>query len=100
MFFFITEFERAAKIGKNAVYRFLISLIVSLGSDEVLMSYYLFISSSHQHVQFMTSQILLISIDFDRVFDHFLIWNYSSLKRYNSGTRRSWPKIVAKINWG
>ena len=37
---------------------------VSLGSDEVLMSYYLFIFSSHQHVQYMTSQILLILIDF------------------------------------
>ena len=28
MFFFIAEFERAAKIRKNAVYRFLISLLV------------------------------------------------------------------------
>ena len=35
-------------------------LKVSLGSDEVLMSYYLFIFSSHQHVQDMKSQILLI----------------------------------------
>ena len=33
------------------------------------MSYYLFIFSSHQHVQHMTSQILLILIDF---FGHFL----------------------------
>ena len=41
---------------------------VSLGSNEVLMSYYLFIFTSHQHVQHMTSQILLILIDFDRVF--------------------------------
>ena len=65
---------------------------VSLGSDEVLMSYYLFIFSSHQHIQHMTSQILLILIDFDRVFDHFLIWNYSSLNRYNSGTRRDIKK--------
>ena len=65
---------------------------VSLGSDEVLMSYYLFIYSSHQHVQHMTSQILLILIDFDRIFDHFLIWNYSSLNRYNSGTRRGIKK--------
>ena len=32
------------------------------------MSYCLFISSSHQHVQHMTSQILLILIDFVRVF--------------------------------
>ena len=46
---------------------------VSFGSDEELTSYYLFIFSSHQHVQHMTSQILLILIDFDRVFDHFLI---------------------------
>ena len=60
---------------------------VSLGSDEVLMSYYLFIFSSHQHVQHMTSHTLSILIDFGRVFDHFLIWNYSSLNRYNSGTR-------------
>ena len=60
---------------------------VSLGSDEVLMSYCLFIFSSHQYVQYMTSQILLILIDFDRVFDHFLIWNNSSFNRYNSGTR-------------
>ena len=36
---------------------------VSFGSDEVLMSYYLFMFSSHQHVQHMTSQILLILID-------------------------------------
>ena len=28
MFFFIAEFERAAKSRKNAVYRFLISLLV------------------------------------------------------------------------
>ena len=51
---------------------------VSLGSDQVLMSYYLFIFSSHQHVQHMTSQILLILIDFDNFFEDFLIWNYSS----------------------
>ena len=44
------------------------SLKVSLGSDEVLKSYYLFIFSSHQHVQHMTSQILLILIDFDSLF--------------------------------
>ena len=61
---------------------------VSLGSEELLMSYYLFIFLSHQHVQHMTSQILLISIDFDSFFRHFLIWNYSSLNPYNSGTRR------------
>ena len=46
---------------------------VSLGSDEVLMSYYLFIFSSQQHVQHMTSQILLILIDFDSFFGQFLI---------------------------
>ena len=46
---------------------------VSLGSDEVLMCYYLFIFSSHQYVQHMTSQILLILIDFDSFFGHFLI---------------------------
>ena len=46
---------------------------VSVGSDKFLMSYYLFIFSSHQHVQHMTSQILLISIDLDSYFAHFLI---------------------------
>ena len=46
---------------------------VSLCSDEVLMSYYLLIFSSHQHVQYMTSQNLLILIDFDNFFGHFLI---------------------------
>ena len=65
---------------------------VSLGSDQVLMSYYLFIFSSHQHVQHMRSQILLILIDFDSFFGHFLIWNYSSLDFYNSGTRRDIKK--------
>ena len=65
---------------------------VSLGSDQVLMSYYLFIFLSHQHVQHMTSQILLILIDFDSFFGHFLIWNYSSLDFYNSGTRRDIKK--------
>ena len=61
---------------------------VSLGSNEVLMSYYLFIFSSHQHVQYMTSQNLLSLIDFDSFFGHFLIWSYSPLNLYNSGTRR------------
>ena len=65
---------------------------LSRGSDEVLMSYYLFTFSSHQHVQHMTSQILLILIDFDSFFGHFLIWNYSSLNRYNSGIRRDIKK--------
>ena len=45
----------------------------SFRSDELLMSYYLFIFSSHQHVQHMTSQILLILIDFDSFLGHFLI---------------------------
>ena len=36
------------------------------------MSYYLFIFSSHQHAQYMTSQNLLILIDFDSFFGHFL----------------------------
>ena len=56
------------------------------------MSYCLFMFSSHKHVKHMTLQILLILIDFDRVFDHFLIRNYSSLNRYNSGTRRDIKK--------
>ena len=42
-----------------------------LGIEELLMSYYLFIFSSHQHVQHMTSQILLILIDFDSFLDTF-----------------------------
>ena len=46
---------------------------VSLGSEEVLMCYYLFIFLSHQYGQQMTSQILLILIDFDSFFGHFLI---------------------------
>ena len=41
---------------------------VSLGYDELLMSYYLFIFSSRQHVQHMMSQILLILIDYDSFF--------------------------------
>ena len=65
---------------------------VSLGSDEVLMSYYLFIFSSYQHVKYMTSQNLLILIDFDSFFGHFLIWNYSPLNLYNSGTIRDIKK--------
>ena len=65
---------------------------VSLGSDKFLMSYYLFIFSSHQHVQHMTSQILLIFIDFDSCFAHFLIWNYSSSNLHNSRTRRDIKK--------
>ena len=68
------------------------SLKSSLGSDDLFMSYYQFIFSFHQHVQHMTSQILLILIDFDRVFGHFLIQNYSSLNRCNSGTRRDIKK--------
>ena len=44
---------------------------VSLSSDELLMSYYLFIFSSHQHVQHMRSQILLILIHFDSFFGHY-----------------------------
>ena len=55
-----------------------------------VITYFFF--SSHEHVQHMTSQILLILIDFDWVFDHFLIWNYSSLNRYNSRTRRDIKK--------
>ena len=46
---------------------------VSFGSDELLMSYYLFIFSSHQRVQHIKLQILLILTDFDSFFDHFLL---------------------------
>ena len=65
---------------------------VSLGSDELLMSYYLFIFSSHQHVKHMTSQILLILIDFDSFLGHFLIRNHSTLNLYKFGTRRDIKK--------
>ena len=60
----------------------------SLGSDKFLMGYYLFIFSSCQYVEYMTSQILLILTDFDSCFAHFLIWNYFSSNLYNSGTIR------------
>ena len=60
------------------------------GIDELLPIYFFI----HQHVQHMTSQILLILIDFDRIFYHFLIWNYSSLNRYNSGTGSDIKKTV------
>ena len=65
---------------------------VSFASDELLMSYNLFIFSSHRHVKHMTSQILLILIDFDSFSGDFLIWNYSSLNPYSSGTRRDIKK--------
>ena len=55
-------------------------------SDEVLMSYYLFIFSSHQHVQYMTSQNLLILIDFDSFFGHFFdlkLLTFKPLKLWN-----------------
>ena len=68
---------------------------VSLGSDEVLMSLlpiYFFIPSACP-AQDVTN---FIDFDwfrhFDKVFDHLLIWNYSSLNRYNSGTRRDIKK--------
>ena len=60
---------------------------VLVDSDELLMGYYLFIFSSHQHVWHMMSQISLILIDFDSFSGHFLIWNYSYLNCYNSGRR-------------
>ena len=40
----------------------------------------------------MTSQILLVLIDLDRIFHHFLISNYSSLNGYNSETREDIKK--------
>ena len=46
-----------------------------------------------EHVQHMTSQILLILIDFDSFFGHLLIRNYSSFENlYNSGARRDIKK--------
>ena len=41
----------------------------------------------------MMSQILSILIDFHRIFYQFLIWNYSSLNRYNSGTKEDIKKL-------
>ena len=58
------------------------------GIDELLPIYF----SSDEHVQYMTSQNLLILIDFDSFIGHFLIWNYSPLNLYNSGTRRDIKK--------
>ena len=52
----------------NCEWPYTSSLKFSLGSDEVLKSYYLFIFSSHQQVQHMASRILLILIDFDSLF--------------------------------
>ena len=46
---------------------------VSLGSDEGINELLPIYFSSHQHVQHLTSQILLILIDFDSFFDHFLL---------------------------
>ena len=65
---------------------------VSLGSDKVFMSYYLFIfhpinmSSTWRHKFYW---FWLISTECS---DHFLIWNYSSLNRYNCGTKRDIKK--------
>ena len=58
------------------------------------MSYCLFIFSSYQHVQHMTSQILLILIDFDSFLGTFLSeTTHLSLNLfYNSGTRRDIKK--------
>ena len=49
--------------------------------DELLLS---FIFPSHQHVQLISSQILLIFIDFSGT--------YSSLNLHNSGTKRDIKK--------
>ena len=62
------------------------------------MSYCLFISSSHQYVQHMTSQILLILIDFDRVFDHFFRPGGGWGKRHPMGKFLK-PTFLAQF-WG
>ena len=72
---------------------------VSTGSDQLLMSYFPFIFSSDQHVQHMKSQILLILINFDSFFWHFLIWNYSSLNLSNSGTRSMLRNSKRRSSW-
>ena len=62
----------------------------------VLTRYWWVITYSFLHPINMSStwrhKILLILIDFERVSDHFLIWNYSSLNRYNSETGRDIKK--------
>ena len=69
---------------------------VSHGSDKLLMSYYLFIFLSHQHVQHMTSQTLLILIDFFATF-----WSEITffLNLYNFGTRRYINPIPHGVFW-
>ena len=65
---------------------------VSLGSDEVLKSYYLIIfhpiniSSTWRH-KFYWFWLILTAYS-----GQFLIWNYSSLNLYNSGTRKDIKK--------
>ena len=65
---------------------------VSLGSDEVLKSYYVFIfhpinvSSTWRH-KFYWFWLILTAY-----FGQFLIWNYSSLNLYSSGTRKDIKK--------
>ena len=63
-----------------------------LVSDKLLMNYNLFIILSHQHVQHMTSKILLMLIDWDSFFGYVLIRNYTSLNLCNSGIRRDIKK--------
>ena len=65
---------------------------VSLGSDQVLKSYYLFIFSSHQHVQHRRHKFYWFWLILTAYFGQFLIWNYSSLNLYNSGSRKDIKK--------
>ena len=70
-------------------------LKVSLGSNKFLMSYYLFIFSSHQHVQHMTSQILLILIAVLPTF-----WSETTVSNhYNSGTRKILRNGKRRSSW-
>ena len=65
---------------------------VSPGSDEVLKSYYLFIFSSHQHANIWRHKFYWFWLILTAYFGQFLIWNYSSLNLYNSGTRKDIKK--------
>ena len=71
---------------------------VSPGSDKFLISYYLFIFSSHQHVQYITSQILLILIAVLPTF-----WSWTTLLQTFitleleeiSGNGKQWSKFLS-----
>ena len=65
---------------------------VSLGSDEVLKSYYLFIFSSINMSSTWRHKFYWFWLILTAYFGQFLIWNYSPLNLYNSGTRKDIKK--------